>query len=214
VSEDSKDGGDGDRVELVTLEDFERRARDYGDADAVEVVRPGGDEPAPLATSEGEALPAESAHRALVKHKADMQLRTLGRAIDVVIFAIVAESIAYLGPIVALAYLLFADGLFDGASLGKKVGKQRVVRIIDGKPARLFDSLLRNAPLGIAGLFVLIPIVGWALFLTLGLAVILFESYLVWKDPHGIRAGDILAGTQVVSASEEIPELDAEAEDQ
>lgn len=203
--------GDADaQVELVTVEDFELRSRDLSKATASDQ---GDEDSAALTATAADQVVVEGERKVLVQRKADLQLRSLGRAIDLVIFAVVAESVSYLGPVVALAYLLLADGLFDGASLGKKISKLRVIRTKDGQPAKLFDSLMRNAPLGIAGLFMVIPIVGWALFLTLGLALILFESYMLWKDPYGIRAGDILAGTQVVSAVDERPAVDLSSDD-
>lgn len=221
MSEDDRYNGsgaaDGPAVSVVTLDDFERRSRSLreaadteasvatastapGNAELGEVVEdddvfasatPGGATPTRMPLSRQEPDDAT---------KVDPRMRALARAIDVVIFALLAESISYLGPLAALLYILFADGLIDGASVGKRLARLRVVRGRDERPASLFDSLLRNAPLGIAGLFVLIPIIGWVLFLTLGFLIIFFEGYLVWRDPRGARAGDILAGTQVMDA--------------
>lgn len=140
--------------------------------------------------------------------KADFRWRLGARAVDTAIFALLAGwTIPVLGPLLGLAYLLLADGVKDGASVGKRIFGLQVKRITAGRnnderstdtqDASLFDSLLRNAPFGLVGLFSLIPIIGWALFLTLGLAVIGFETYMIWSDPRGVRAGDILAGTRV-----------------
>lgn len=193
---------------VLTADDFERRSHPINGAAA------NGEPTPPLnavpATGNGSIDPALAAARAALSvaagtatpdpAKADLQLRAIGRVIDVVIFALLAESVSFVGPLVALGYLLLADALFEGTSVGKRLTRLKVVRTRDRKPANVFDSLLRNAPLGIAGLFILIPLVGWALFLTLGLAILLFEGYLVWTDPKGIRAGDILAGTEVVDS--------------
>lgn len=193
---------------VLTASDIEQRGQAIRGTDA------NGDPTPPLSTAllqdAGDVDPALAAARAAVggevaapdadPNKADLQLRAIGRVIDVVIFALLAESVSFIGPLVALGYLLLADALFEGTSVGKRLTRLKVVRTRDRKPANVFDSLLRNAPLGIAGLFVLIPLVGWALFLTLGLAIVLFEGYLVWTDPKGIRAGDILAGTVVVDS--------------
>jgi uncharacterized RDD family membrane protein YckC len=184
------------RFELITVEDFARRSQPLsdrrGDPDDDRVPGWAGAEPGARPRR-----PRAEAHPS----RADLRRRALARAIDVAIFALLSESVTYVGPLVALIYLLLGDGLFDGASVGKRLARLRVVRGSDGRPASVFDSLLRNAPLGIAGLFVLIPLVGWALFLTLGLLVVLFEGYLVFNDPRGVRAGDVLAGTQVRDAT-------------
>ncbi|MFH1808891.1 MAG: RDD family protein [Pseudomonadota bacterium] len=184
--------GPNGRFELVTAEDFVRRSTALGDRTAGF-----SDEAGAPGSGPGQARRPRSPRSAADPSRADLRRRVLARAIDVAIFALLSESITYVGPLVALVYLLLADGLFDGASVGKRLTKLQVVRGRDGKPASVFDSLLRNAPLGIAGLFVLIPLIGWALFLTLGMAVVLFEGYMVFNDPKGVRAGDILAGTQV-----------------
>lgn len=202
MSSDDQEPKVGTIISVVTAEDFENRskslielqAEDQAEFDALAQFGKVDDLP-----TEPEVTPKD--RPAAGPAKADIRMRALGRAIDVVIFGLLAELVFYIGPLVALVYLLLADGLIDGASIGKRLTKIKVVRNSDGKPAKVFDSLLRNAPLGIAGLFVLIPLVGWALFLTLGLAIILFESYMVWRDPKGVRAGDILAGTHVEEVS-------------
>jgi uncharacterized RDD family membrane protein YckC len=193
---------------VLTALDFEQRSHPIrGESDPgeptpplVTVPRTDGAAVDPVLAAARAAVGAEVATPAADPNKADLQLRAIGRVIDVVIFALLAESVSFIGPLVALGYLLLADALFEGTSVGKRLTRLKVVRTRDRKPANVFDSLLRNAPLGIAGLFVLIPLVRWALFLTLGLAILLFEGYLVWTDPKGIRAGDILAGTVVVDS--------------
>ncbi|MBN2358541.1 MAG: RDD family protein [Deltaproteobacteria bacterium] len=200
---------------VVTAADFERLGQPIDSASAagepttpaVTAMSPAAGDAADAGTGADAAPPAgqpEASDRAPTPAKSDLQLRVIARAIDVAIFALLAESVAFVGPLAALVYLLLADALFEGASVGKRLTRLRVVRSRDRKPANVFDSLLRNAPLGIAGLFVLIPLVGWALFLTLGLAILLFEGYLVWTDGRGVRAGDILAGTQVIEMRRQI----------
>lgn len=193
------------RVNLVTNADFEQRSRAFGSEDAegeettpVEAILdaartfdPETDGPVTAPRKHDQLLPAE-------QRRAMLKARIVGRGIDAGIFVFLAWSYSYLGPLIALLYVLFADGLIDGASVGKLVTRQRVRRTRDERAANPLDSLLRNAPLGLAALFSVIPFVGWILFLTLGVAILLFESYMVWQDPRNQRAGDILAGTHII----------------
>lgn len=130
--------------------------------------------------------------------KAEPRARIAARAVDTFIFILLARSITFVGPLAALCYLLLGDALIDGASVGKKLFGLRAVKADDDSPVGIFDALLRNAPLGLAGLFVLIPVIGWFLFGTLGLLILGFETVMLWRDDQGVRAGDILAGTKVI----------------
>ena len=52
------------------------------------------------------------------------------------------------GAVMALLYLLLADGIFQGQSLGKRIFGVKVVHLPTRIGARYRDSVLRNAPLG------------------------------------------------------------------
>lgn len=132
--------------------------------------------------------------------KADLLNRFLAKFIDFLIIGALAISIkAPIGSLAALTYALIADGFFDGRSLGKKMIGLRVVNLKTGMPCSFKDSILRNIPMGLTVFFALVPILGWILLFTVGVVVILFESYLVFSDSGGIRIGDIFADTQVVN---------------
>lgn len=135
--------------------------------------------------------------------KANLLNRFLAKFIDFLIVGALAVVLkAPIGSLAALTYSFIADGFFDGRSLGKKLIGLRVVNLKTGKPCNYKDSIFRNIPIGITVMFALIPILGWILLFTVGLVMILFESYLIYSDVGGIRIGDIFADTQVVDAKE------------
>ena len=67
-----------------------------------------------------------------------------------------------------------------------------------GAPAGYRESVLRNAPFALAGLFYGITLVGWVLLLAVAAPIVAFEAWKVWSDRLGIRIGDVFADTQVV----------------
>lgn len=115
------------------------------------------------------------------------------------------------GALLGAAYLVVRDGVdvgpFRFRSVGKYVMGLGLVRL-DGRPVSLETSVQRNWMLGllfVAGLFVVVPIVGGALaslLSLLGLALVLFETYNVLTDPAGRRWGDRLGNTKVVEAGD------------
>lgn len=135
--------------------------------------------------------------------KANLLNRFLAKFIDFLVIGVLATVVkAPIGSLAALTYSLISDGFFDGRSLGKKLIGLKVINIKTGHPCNYKDSILRNIPIGLTVLFAVIPILGWILLFTVGLVMILFESYLIYSDDGGIRIGDILADTQVVDAKE------------
>ena len=131
--------------------------------------------------------------------KADLTLRGLARAADFTLAWIVAQSVPQVGPIVAAFYLLVADGLMSGQSVGKKIFGVRTVVIPRRTPAGWHESLLRNAPFALVAVFYAVPLL-WPVLFVVGVPIIAFESYMIFTDRLGIRIGDIFADTQVVDA--------------
>jgi uncharacterized RDD family membrane protein YckC len=135
--------------------------------------------------------------------KADLTLRLLARLVDLTLAFTVANVAREAGPPLAALYLLVADGLMQGQSIGKRIFGVRAVvlppkGLLRGRPAGYRESVLRNAPFALVGLFYGLPIVGWLLLFVVGLPIMAFEAYMVWSDRLGIRIGDIFADTQVV----------------
>jgi uncharacterized RDD family membrane protein YckC len=131
--------------------------------------------------------------------KADLTLRGLARAADFTLAWIVAQSAPQVGPLLAAFYLLVADGLMNGQSIGKKIFGVRTVVVPRRAPAGWHESLLRNAPFALVGIFYAVPLL-WPVLFVVGLPILGFEAYMIFTDRLGIRIGDIFADTQVVDA--------------
>ncbi len=137
--------------------------------------------------------------------KADLTLRGLARLIDLSLAFAVANFAREAGPPLAALYLLLADGLMQGQSIGKRILGVRTMVLparggLRGAPAGYRESVLRNAPFALLGLFYGLTLVGWFLLFVVGLPIVAFEAYMVFSDRLGIRIGDIFADTQVVDA--------------
>jgi uncharacterized RDD family membrane protein YckC len=131
--------------------------------------------------------------------KADLTLRGLARLVDFVLAVALAQTGHEVGPLLAVIYLLVADGLMHGQSLGKRIFGIRTMVIPRRVPAGYRESLLRNAPFALVALFYVVPL-GWLLLVVAGLPIVGFEAYMALTDRLGIRIGDIFADTQVVDA--------------
>ncbi len=129
--------------------------------------------------------------------KASLFLRAGARLIDLAIAFALYRSTGPAGIVIALLYLLFADGMLQGQSPGKKVFGVKVVYLPTRQGARHRDSVLRNSPLGLVIILGMMPDLGFKAFVA-GCAVIGgIEAFKCWKDPHGQRLGDLWANTQV-----------------
>jgi len=135
--------------------------------------------------------------------KADLTLRGLARLVDLGLAFAIANAARQAGPPLAALYLLVADGLMHGQSVGKRIFGVRTMILpprggTRGGPAGYRESVLRNAPFALLGLFYGLTLIGWLLLFVVGLPVVAFEAYMVLTDRFGIRIGDIFADTQVV----------------
>ena len=150
-----------------------------------------------------QGAPAQPEHKAEPRRegspypKADLTLRGLARLADFTIAFGMATSAPGVGPLVAAAYLLVADGLLQGQSPGKRIFGVRAVVPATRAPAGFQESMLRNAPFAVVTVFWSLPIL-WPAFFLVGLPVIGYEAWQVWDEPLGRRLGDRLAETQVV----------------
>jgi uncharacterized RDD family membrane protein YckC len=136
--------------------------------------------------------------------KADLTLRGLARAVDLLLALSVAVASPRIGPLFAAVYLLVADGLVNGQSPGKRLFGVRAVVVPDrpgarGWPAGYRESALRNGPFALVALFYGVPLL-WIVLVLAGIPLLIFEAYMVWTDRLGLRIGDIFADTQVVDA--------------
>lgn len=124
--------------------------------------------------------------------------RVAAKVIDLIAVFFVAVILPYpAGPLVGFLYSIGADG-FGGRSLGKRLLKLKVVKKNSKAPLSLKDSLLRNAPVGVATFFGIIPVWGWVILGLLGLPLLVMEVYLMLTVANGQRLGDVMGDTQVV----------------
>jgi uncharacterized RDD family membrane protein YckC len=126
-------------------------------------------------------------------------LRGMARLADVGVAYALALAAGRAGLVVALLYLLLADGVFHGQSVGKRIFGVKAVFLPMRTDARFRDSTLRNAPMA---LIVLLRMMPEPFGLRAGLAGLLVigavEAWKAIRDPLGRRFGDVWAQTQVV----------------
>ena len=130
--------------------------------------------------------------------KADLTHRFLAKFIDGLIACAFYLILPPVGILMGVTYLIIADGLFGGRSIGKRIIGLRVVNIDTGNGITFKQSMIRNALFGITMLFSIVPYIGWVLIFTLGHLVVIFETYYVIVDENGFRVGDLAAGTMVI----------------
>ncbi len=131
--------------------------------------------------------------------KASLLLRAGARLVDLCIawgFYVVAGAA---GSVLALLFLLLADGMLQGQSVGKRLFGVKVMHLPTRSAARHRDSTLRNAPLALIVLLGMMPAPLGGVAMLAGLVVIGgVEAWRVIRDPLGWRLGDTWAQTQVV----------------
>ena len=133
--------------------------------------------------------------------------RIAGKAADLIIAMSLWHIPGAAGAFAALFYLLMCDGFPGGRSAGKWLTGFQVVRV-DREPMDFPSSLLRNLTVASPFLFYLVPFIGPFLAFTVGLVILLVETYLGFYDADGQRAGDTFAGTLVVEsrqAADDVP---------
>lgn len=139
--------------------------------------------------------------------------RVVGKAADLIIAMALWQIPGAAGVFAALFYILMCDAFPGGRSAGKWLTGLAVVRV-DRDAMDFQSSILRNLTVAAPFLLYLVPAVGPFLAYTVGLAILLIETYLGFYDPDGQRAGDTLAETLVVEhrkAPDEAPLPDRRA---
>lgn len=136
-------------------------------------------------------------------HRSRILNRVAAKMIDLLLVGAIGLLVFYpIGPLLGFAYSLLGDGFrfgpFEGQSVGKRLLNIRVINRITKKPANFKDSALRNAPVGVATFFSIIPIWGWLILLLIGLPLMLMEIYLMLSVETGHRLGDVMGETEVV----------------
>jgi hypothetical protein len=143
--------------------------------------------------------------------KTQISHRIFAKAIDFLLVVLLALIIPYpVGPLLGFFYSITADSFKLGAqqsqSLGKKIFKLQTVSTLRNDasglraPITVKESVLRNAPIGVATFFALIPVWGWIILVLVGLPLVVMEAYLMLSVEGGHRLGDVMGDTQVISA--------------
>ena len=114
------------------------------------------------------------------------KLRGLARVCDLGLALAVANAAHEIGPILAAVYLLAADGLVHGQSIGKRLfGVRAMVRPAQPggrwRPAGYRESVLRNAPFALVALFFGVPSL-WIVLFVCGVPILAYEAWRAWKD--------------------------------
>lgn len=130
--------------------------------------------------------------------KASLFLRTGARLIDVLIAWALFRSTGPAGVVMALLYLLFADGMLQGQSPGKKIFGVKVVYLPTRSGARHRESVLRNAPFGLVVLLSMMPELGLKAFIAGAIVIGGIEALQCLRNEQGMRLGDDWAQTQVI----------------
>ncbi|MFQ5454847.1 MAG: RDD family protein [Nitrospirota bacterium] len=126
--------------------------------------------------------------------KADILKRSIARFIDFLIIGAFSNLLPPIGFYAGMTYLLIADGLFNGRSIGKRIiGLQTILtERIEGCGFK--ESIIRNSPFALAYILFCIKYIGWIFtFIIIG-----FELLLIIGNERGIRFGDEMAKTQVL----------------
>ena len=79
----------------------------------------------------------------------------------------------------------------------------QVVHTLRRQPANARDSVYRNAPVGVATFFALIPVWGWLILCLIGVPLMLMEVYLMVSVETGHRLGDVMGDTEVIEKTPE-----------
>ena len=138
--------------------------------------------------------------------KAEYLERFLARFIVYLIMGALFMIPGPVGPLAGTTYILIADGLNKGQSLGKRLIKLRTVSLVTNGPCDFRKSMIRNAPFAL--LIVFCYVVGWIPYLgpllsiIAAVAVFGMEITLIFTDSMGARFGDRVAGTLVITANQ------------
>jgi hypothetical protein len=138
--------------------------------------------------------------------------RVIAKVIDLVIVILLGAFVKYpFGPFVGFFYSIAADGMnfgpFVGQSIGKKLSGLRVINLKRQAPANLRDSVVRNAPVGVATFFAIIPVWGWLILALIGLPLMVIELYLMIRGDLGHRLGDVMGDTEVLEVGNDLGDV-------
>ena len=136
--------------------------------------------------------------------KAKILNRIIARSIDLLIAGAMLELIPVAGYFAGLLYIVIADGLFEGRSVGKKIIGLKVLFLDTSAACTYKESIIRNAPLAVGfllyGVLRVIPFLGWLLSAVVTILILSLEGLIIIGNEKGMRFGDEIAKTIVVDA--------------
>ncbi len=131
--------------------------------------------------------------------KCSLVLRGLARTVDVALAWGCFLFAGRAGSVLALLFILLADGMFQGQSPGKRIFGVKAIYLPTRAGARFRESVLRNAPFGLIVILGMMPRpLGSVAFWSGAIFIGAVEAWKVLRDPLGIRLGDVWAVTQVI----------------
>ncbi|GAB4538176.1 MAG: RDD family protein [Thermodesulfovibrionia bacterium] len=137
--------------------------------------------------------------------KANILNRIIARCIDILIAVAFLELLSKTGYFAGLLYILIADGLLGGRSVGKWLIGLKVIVVETGAPCTYKESIIRNIPIAIGyilfGLLKNIPLIGWLLGGAVFVIILGIEGLIMIGSQKGMRLGDEIARTQVIEAT-------------
>jgi len=125
--------------------------------------------------------------------------RLVAKAIDIGICVTSCFFIKYIGIIIGALYILYADSLFEGQSVGKRIIGLKVLNLEDLTPCSVQHSIIRNLPLGLSIFLLHFGRNGLISSFSLMFLFGAYESYLILKENSIYRLGDIIAETTVIA---------------
>ena len=129
--------------------------------------------------------------------------RLFAKAIDIV-FVMILSAVSYpWGLLLGIIYFSWADSLFDGQSMGKRIVGFSVISLIDGKPCKPKQSFIRNLPFIVPMVFALVPFWGWFIGGFVLFPFMVLELFLLFKLESTHRLGDVLADTSVIAEGQD-----------
>lgn len=128
--------------------------------------------------------------------KADIANRIIAKFIDILVVAALSKLLPPVGFFAAVTYLLIADGLPRGGSIGKRLIGLKIIVPAINHACSFRDSIIRNFPLAVGYLLFFIPYIGW-IFTFL---ILVLEGLLIVGNDKGLRIGDEMAKTQVLDS--------------
>jgi uncharacterized RDD family membrane protein YckC len=125
--------------------------------------------------------------------------RIIAKAVDLTIAIVPIFFNYYFGILWGLLYISLADSLGAGESPGKRIFHLHVIDPIRKSACTRKQSCLRNLNFTVCFLLMIIPLPGSLIIgMILALVSIALEIQFIWREPHGLRLGDVIAETEVV----------------